>query len=196
MKRIRTIDEYIESVDQWRDELKPLRKILQATDLTEEIKWGGPCYTYHGKNVVGMASFKSYFGLWFHQGALLKDNTGLLVNAQEGTTMALRQWRMTSAADIKPNTIKAYVREAIQLVKDGRSIGPRKDRPIDAPPDLLAALQKNAAAKRAFDVMQPGLKREYADYVAGAKKDTTRQRRIEKVLPLIAAGKGLNDKYR
>ena len=93
--------------------------------LVEDIKWGAPCNTFNGKNVVGMASFKDYFGLWFHQGVLLTDGKGVLINAQEGTTRALRQWRMNSAREIKSSTIKACVKEAIQIVKDGRSIGPQ-----------------------------------------------------------------------
>jgi uncharacterized protein YdeI (YjbR/CyaY-like superfamily) len=164
--------------------------------LTEEVKWGGPCYTYNAKNVVGMASFKSYFGLWFHQGALLKDSNGYLVNAQKGTTRALRQWRMNKAADIKAGTIRQYVNEAIKLVDDGQSVRPRKNRPVVVPPELQAALRKNAQAKSAFAAMRTGKQREYADYVAGAMKTETKLRRIDRVLPQITAGKGLNDRYR
>ena len=90
MKRYKTVDDYIAGSDQWSGELAKIRGILATTDLTEEIKWGAPCYTFDGKNIVGMAGFKSYFGLWFHQGALLADDAGVLINAQEGTTRALR----------------------------------------------------------------------------------------------------------
>ncbi len=92
-KRHKTVDDYIEAAEPWQDELIRLRKILRSTDLEETVKWGAPCYTHDGKNVVGMASFKSYVGLWFHQGALLGDKKKVLINAQEGKTKALRQWR-------------------------------------------------------------------------------------------------------
>ena len=129
MRRSRTVDEYIEDAGIWKDELKHLRSILQATELEEDVKWDGPCYTYGGKNVVGMAGFKSYFGLWFHQGALLKDQKKFLINAQEGRTKALRQWRMQTAKDIKPAIIKNYVKEAIKLAEEGKKIAPaRKSR--------------------------------------------------------------------
>ena len=119
IKRYKTVDDYIANAAQWQDELRRLREILQSTELTEDVKSGAPCYTYDNKNVVGILGFKSYFGFWFHQGVLLEDRKKVLINAQEGKTKALRQWRMNSPNDIKPATIKAYVREAIQLVKDG-----------------------------------------------------------------------------
>ena len=148
MKRYKTVDGYIENAALWRDELDRLREILLSTELTEDVKWGGPCYTYDGKNVVGIGGFKSYVGLWFFQGALLEDKQKVLINAQEGTTRALRQWRMNSSKEIKSALIKAYVKEAIQLVKDGRSIGPQKKKPVVVPPELKQALAKNAAARR------------------------------------------------
>ena len=123
MKSAKSVDEYIADAGTWKSELKRLREILRSTELQEDVKWGGPCYTYDGKNVVGMAGFKSYFGLWFHQGALLKDQKKVLMNAQEGKTKALRQWRMQTAKDIKPALVKSYVKEAIKLTKEGKKIG-------------------------------------------------------------------------
>ena len=108
MKRYKAVDDYVASRQLWQDEIKRLREILLSTNLTEEVKWGGPCYTYDGKNVVGLAGFKSCFGLWFHQGALLKDKKRVLINAQEGTTKALRQWRMRSAKGCTTNTARIF----------------------------------------------------------------------------------------
>jgi len=196
MKRYKTVDDYVASREIWQSEIRRLREILLATDLSEEVKWGGPCYTYDGQNLVGIGGFKSYFGLWFHQGALLQDKNKVLINAQEGTTKALRQWRMQSAKDIKTATIKAYVKEAIALVKAGKKIGPQKKKPIVVPPELKKAFAKNARAKNGFAALRPGLQREYTDHVASAKREETKQKRIEKILPMIAAGKGLHDKYR
>ena len=186
----------MKNASHWPDELTRLREILLATDLTEDVKWGGPCYTYHGKNVVGIGGFKSYFGLWFHQGALLKDENNVLINAQEGTTKALRQWRMQTARDIKPAAIKKYVKEAIQLVRDGKSIGPQTKKSIVVPPELKKAFAKNAKAKKGFEKLRPGLQREYTDHIASARRDETKQNRIKKILPMMAACKGLHDKYR
>lgn len=196
MKGYKTVDDYVASREQWQVEISRLRDILRATELTEEVKWGGPCYTYGGKNIVGIGGFKSYFGLWFHQGALLEDKKDVLINAQVGTTKALRQWRMHAAEEIKPSIIKAYIREAIQLVNDGKRIGPQKKKPIAVPAELKIALAKNAKARKGFDNLRPGLQREYTDHVVSAKRDDTKIKRIEKILPMIAAGKGLNDRYR
>ena len=112
MKARKTVNQYIADADLWRNELKRLREVLMSTGLEETVKWGAPCYTLDGKNVVGMTAFKSYFGLWFFQGALLQDKDRVLVNAQKGKTKAMRQWRMTSADDIRPATIRSLVKEA------------------------------------------------------------------------------------
>ena len=196
MKRAKSVGDYIASAGQWQGELERIREILKATELKEEVKWGAPCYTLDGKHVVGMMAFKSYFGLWFHQGALLADEKKVLMNAQEGKTKALRQWRMRSAKEIKPATIKRYVKEAIQLAKEGRRIAPDRNKPVVVSAELKAALKKDKRAAASFEKMRLGLKREYADYIASAKRDDTKQRRIDKILPMIKAGVGLHDKYR
>lgn len=196
MKRAKSVDEYIADAGSWKSELKRLREILQSTELEEDVKWGGPCYTYNGKNVVGMAGFKSYFGLWFHQGALLKDQKKVLMNAQEGRTKALRQWRMQTARDIKPTIIKSYVREAIKLAEEGKQIAPARKKPLVVPPKLKKALGANKQAGEKFKNMRLGLQREYADYIADAKREDTKLRRLEKILPMIKAGSGLHDRYR
>jgi uncharacterized protein YdeI (YjbR/CyaY-like superfamily) len=196
MKRAKSVDEYIRTSENWQAELKQLRDILEGTDLTEEVKWGAPCYTYDDKNVVGLGAFKSYLGLWFHRGALLTDDKKVLINAQEGVTRALRQWRMHSASEIKPAIIRRYVKEAIQLVKDGKSIGPSKKKPLVVPPELRNALQESKVATEKFRNLTPGRQREYADYISRAKRKETKRSRIAKVMPMIKAGIGLHDKYR
>ena len=124
MQRAKSVDAFIRQSVQWRDELTRLRDILRTTSLQEEIKWGAPCYTHNGKNVVAIGGFKAYFGLWFHQGALLKDDNNVLINAQAGKTKALRQWRMTSAKAIKSTIIKRYVKEAIAHADAGHESTP------------------------------------------------------------------------
>ena len=196
MNSANSVDEFISGSAQWRAELATLRKIVCSTGLTEEIKWGGPCYTHNGKNVVGIGAFKSYFGLWFHQGALLDDQNSVLINAQDGKTKALRQWRMTSASEIKPSVIKRYIKQAVAISDEGRSVKPDRNKPIVLSPELKSAFRANKSAAAAYKKLRPGQQREYAEHVSDAKRKDTRLRRIDKILPMIEAGSGLNDKYR
>jgi len=196
MKRAKSVDDYIAQAEHWQAELGQLRKILCATALTEEIKWGAPCYTYKGKNVVGLGAYKAYVGLWFHQGALLTDKNKVLINAQQGKTKGLRQWRMQSAQEIKPALIRRYLKEAIRLVEDGKQIAPSRAKKLLMPSELDAALKKSKSAAKKFAALTPGRQREYADYISEAKREETKLARVKKILPLIAAGGGLNDKYR
>lgn len=196
MKRYKSVDDYVNSNAQWHDELVKLRKILNATELEETVKWGAPCYTYDGKNLVGLGAFKSFFTLWFFQGAVLKDKKKVLVNAQEGKTKALRQWRFESADEIDAKLIKAYVKETIETQRRGVEIKPDRSKPVTVPPELKKALQKNKKAGASFEEMTKGKQREYADYIADAKRDETKQKRIDKIIPMIVDGDGLNDKYR
>jgi len=196
MKRSKTVDDYLANASQFRDELAELREILNATGLDETVKWGAPCYTWNGKNVVGLGSFKSYVGLWFFQGAQLKDSKRKLVNAQEGKTKALRQWRFASANEIDRELIEKYVAEAIEIERSGKAMKPDRSQPVELPPELAAAFRKNRSAKAAFAKLTPGKQREYAEFVASAKREATKASRLEKILPMIEAGVGLNDKYR
>ena len=196
MKRYKTVDDYIEGAANWRDELRQLRKILTSTELEETVKWGAPCYTFEGANVVGIGGFKSYFGLWFFQGAMLADEQGVLINAQEGKTKALRQWRFESKKQIKARLIKAYVREAIALQKQGQAIKPERGKAVEIPRHLEVALSTNKRAAACFKALTPGRQREFADYIASAKREETKAKRLQKIIPMIVAGIGLHDKYR
>ena len=197
MKRFKTVDEFLVGMEQWHDELALLRKILLTCDVEETIKWGAPAYTHHGKNVVGIGAFKSYVGLWFHQGALLADEAGVLMNAQEGVTRAMRQWRFAAKKEIKARLIKQYVKEAMRLVEAGQEIKPvRKKKPITVPAELKAVLAKHKKAKAKFDALPPSYRRDYADYISNAKRDATKERRLKEILPMILAAKALHDKYR
>ena len=196
MKRSKTADEFYEEATLWRAELRRLRKILRSTVLTEEIKWGAPCYTLEGKHVVGVGAFKSYFGLWFFQGALLKDPARVLVNAQEGRTKALRQWRMHSADEVDAAGVKRYVDEAISLARAGKAIPRSAPKPLVVPVELKRALAADRKLNAAFKALSPGRQREYVEHISEARQIATRDRRLRKVTPMIAAGVGLNEKYR
>lgn len=115
MRRAPTADDFYGGLDRWQEEAARLRALVLACGPEESLKWGRPVYSHNGRNIVGVAVFKSYFGLWFFDGARLADKEGVLVNAQEGKTKAMRQWRMTLAKEIRPALVKAYVREAIAL---------------------------------------------------------------------------------
>jgi uncharacterized protein YdeI (YjbR/CyaY-like superfamily) len=195
MRRFSSVDEYIENAGKWQKGLRKLRKVLLASGLEETIKWGAPCYTLGGKNIVGLGAFKGYFGLWFHQGALLPDPQGVLVNAQEGKTKALRQWRFTDET-VDSDAVAEYVQAAIGVQKSGKVIKPKRGRPVEVPPELGRALDGDPGTRKAFGELTPGRRREYADYVAEAKRADTKARRIDKILPMIRSGAGLHDRYR
>ncbi len=195
MKRYKSVDAYINDQDQWKDELIRLREIFHTTEFEETLKWSIPTYTINGKNVAGMAAFKNYFGIWFFQGVFLRDEKNVLINAQEEKTVAMRQWRFSSMDEIDEKLIKAYLAEAIQNQKDGKEVKPQK-KPLVIPEQLQAALDKDASLSKAFEKFSLSHKREYADYINEAKREDTKQRRLEKIIPMILESVGLNDKYR
>ncbi len=195
-RKIQSVADYIEQLDHWHEELVLLRGLLADTEMTEAIKWGAPCYTYKGKNVVGLGAFKSYFGLWFYQGALLSDTRQRLINAQAGKTKALRQWRMTSRTQIKPRVIRSYIKEALALVDQGIEIKPVKAKALRLPEELRDALENNNSLRKCFNALTPGRRREYAEHISNARQTITKQRRLDKITPLILQGVGLNDRYR
>lgn len=184
--------------EQWRTFMEPLREILTASELEETVKWGTPTYTLEGKNVVGLAAFKNHCALWFHQGVFLKDEKRKLVNAQEGTTKALRQWRFEQGDKLNKRLLQSYIKEAIANQRAGKEIKPAKPAKAKAaiPDELQQTLTKNKKLQEAFSKLTPGKQREYASHVAAAKQASTRVSRVEKIIPLIQAGVGLHDKYR
>lgn len=198
MKKASTVEEYIAESGPWREALGMLRELLHSTELDETIKWGMPVYTLHGKNVVGFSAFKSWAGLWFFQGVFLNDPEQVLINAQEGTTKGLRQWRFESLEEIRTlrGTILSYLEEATQNQKEGKKIKPERNRPLDIPAELERAFNQNPSLKDSFEALSLSRKREYTEYVGLAKREETRLQRLEKVLPLILEGIGLNDRYR
>lgn len=184
-----------DKVNQWEEELDYLKTILLTTELVETTKWGGPTYTYNGKNVLGIGGFKSYVGIWFFNGIYLKDEHKVLVNAQEGVTKALRQWRFQSKAEMDEKLILQYVHEAIENEKAGILHKPVKKEAIVSE-YLLQELEKDKALQQAFSLFTPYKQKEFIEYIATAKQDKTKQSRFEKIKPLILTGIGLNDKYR
>ena len=196
MKRFKTVENYISGNDQWREALIKLRTIILSTNLKETVKWGVPVYTFDGKNIVGIAAFKSYVGLWFYQGTFLKDKKKKLINAQEGKTKALRQWRFNSLEEIDDELVKAYILEAIENQKQGKEIKPARNKTLVIPTELQNSLDQNEALQKRFADLSLSCKREYAEYIAEAKREGTKIRRLEKIIPMIMNRVGLNDKYK
>ncbi len=196
MKRYKTVPEYLEAHAEWRSVLDRLRAVMTESELEETVKWGAPCYTFQGKNLIGLAAFKDFVSIWFHQGALLHDDRGVLVNAQEGRTKALRQWRIRTEDEIDERLLRSYVEESIENQRQGREIKADRNKPVEIPDELASVLAENADLRERFDALSPGKRRAFAEHVAEAKREETRIRRLEKILPMIQAGQGLHDKYR
>lgn len=196
MQKIESVDQYIQAHPKWTETLLELRKLLNSTVLTESMKWGGPVYTLDGKNLLGIGAFKNHSALWFFQGALLQHNTSLLINAQEGKTKALRQIRFEADSKLDPRELLKYIEEAISLHKQGKEMKPDLKKEILIPSELTDFFKSNSDLKKAFANLTPGKQREYAEYITNAKRYQTKQNRIEKIIPMIKVGIGLNDKYK
>ncbi|WP_075340897.1 YdeI/OmpD-associated family protein [Tenacibaculum agarivorans] len=191
------VTEYILNLEKWTQELQLLRSFLLELDVQEDIKWGLPAYIYKKKNIMGMSAFKNYFGLWFHQGVFLKDEFKVLINAQEGKTKAMRQWRFNSIQDLDKNMIQQYVLEAMHNIELGKELKPnRAQKKIEIPDVLLSQFEKNRELNEKFNSLSLTKKREFIEYISEAKRETTKQNRLVKIIPMILNGIGLNDKYR
>ncbi|OEY73391.1 YdeI/OmpD-associated family protein [Salegentibacter salarius] len=193
---VKSVEEYIETHPSWRKELESLRAIMQNTELEECIKWGAPVYALQGKYVTGIAAFKNHCALWFFNGALLKENTILLHNAQEGKTKALRQIRFEKGDKIEPEILQKYVVESIENQREGKEIKPVTSNKLVVPSELKAAFKEDKDLEKSFQQLTKGKQREYADYIAEAKRESTKQSRLEKIKPMINKGQGLHDKYK
>ena len=190
------VDAYVSRAEQWQEELKQLRAILLECPLTEEVKWGKPCYTFEGGNVVILQSFKKYCALLFFKGVLMSDPKGILVKTGENTRVG-RQIRFTSVREVSDLTpaVKAYVAAAIELEKSGQKVAPAKKAELVIPAELGSAFAANGAFKDAFQALTPGRQREYALYFSAPKQTKTREGRVEKCIPQILDGQGLRDEY-
>jgi uncharacterized protein YdeI (YjbR/CyaY-like superfamily) len=175
--------------ERWQAEIAELQKILSEFELRQERKWGKPCYTMNGENVVIIQGFKEYCALGFFQGALLKDKKKLLV--QLGHVRAARVMKFTSTREIatKAAAIRAYVREAMAAAKAGMKVE-TKPRKIPVPEELKAKFRKDPGFKQAFEALTPGRQRGYLHHFTGAKQSATRAARIEKAMPAIFEGRG------
>jgi len=190
-----SVDPWFAKARPWQSEVALLREILLDCDVAEELKWGKPTYTADGANIVLIMPLKETCTLLFMKGALLEDAKGLLVQAGENS-QSQRQMRFTSAAGITKlkATIKRYVKAAVELEKSGAKVAFKKSTDLVYPKEFQDRLDRNTALREAFFALTPGRQRQYHLHFTGAKQAATRESRVEKAIPLILDGLGLNDR--
>ena len=188
------VDWYFNKADKWQEEIKKLRMIVLDCGLTEELKWGCPCYTFQTRNIVLIHGFKEYCALLFIKGVLLHDIHGLLIQQTENV-QAARQIRFTTVREITKlaPVLKAYIQEAIEVEQAGLKVNLKKTTEFNMPEEFLNKLDEMPALKEAFDALTPGRQRAYLLYFSAPKQSKTRAARVEKCTPQILNGKGLND---
>lgn len=188
----RKVDGFLRKAKKWREEFEKLRQVCLDCGLTEELKWGKPCYTYQQSNTVLIHGFKEYCAMLFMKGALLKDPTGILIQQTENV-QAARQIRFTNVREIieMEPILKAYIKEAKE--KAGVEVDYKKTSEFAVPKEFRNRLDESPALKTAFDGLTPGRQRGYILYFSAAKQSKTREARVEKCVQQILNGKGLND---
>jgi uncharacterized protein YdeI (YjbR/CyaY-like superfamily) len=187
------VDSFLRKVKKWQEESEKLRMILLDCPLNEELKWGEPCYTFQGKNVVLIGGFKEYCTLLFFKGALLNDPHGILVTP--GKLQAGRQIRFTSLREIvaMETILKTYIYEAIEVEKAGLKVKLKKHSEYIIPEELQKRLDEIPTLKTAFEALTPGRQRAYMFHISKPKQSKTRESRVEKCMQQILDGKGFND---
>ncbi len=188
------VDFFFSKAGKWQEEFKKLRTIVLDCQLTEELKWGQPCYSFEKSNIVLMHGFKDYCALLFFKGALLKDTRGILVQ-QTKNVQAARQIRFTSAREITAmqRVLKAYIYEAAEVEEAGLKVNFKKTGEFTIAGEFQNKLDKSPALKTAFEALTPGRQRGYLLYFSAPKQSKTREARVEKYMKQILKGKGLED---
>jgi uncharacterized protein YdeI (YjbR/CyaY-like superfamily) len=188
------VDWFFSKATKWQREYEKLRMIVLDCGLTEELKWGCPCYTFQKRNIVLIHGFKEYCALLFFKGALLHDAKGILIQQTENV-QAARQIRFTNVREIvvKKTILKAYIYEAIEVEKAGLKVKLKKTRDFTIPEEFQNRLDEIPALKTAFDALTPGRQRAYIFYFSQPKQSKTRESRVQKCMQQILNGKGLND---
>jgi len=188
------VDFYFNKAKKWQEEIEKLRAIALDCGLTEELKWGCPCYTWQGNNIVLIHTFKEYCAFLFFKGALLSDVEGILVQQTENVQSA-RQVRFTNINEIVETTatLRAYIYEAIEVEKAGLKVEFKKTEEFTMPDEFRYKLDRIPALKAAFEALTPGRQKGYLLYFSQAKQSKTREARVEKYIPQILDGKGLDD---
>lgn len=187
------VDAFVSRAKKWQGEIQKLRSILLECGLDEDLKWGKPCFSFEGKNVAIIQPFKEHCSLMFFKGALFQDTHGLLRSQGANTQSALRL-EFTSEAEVKKTVVKSYVKEAIAVEKAGLQVDFKAKRELELPEELTQMLKKDRKLAKAFHALTPGRQRSYVLHITGAKQSSTRTARIEKCIPQILAGRGMNER--
>jgi uncharacterized protein YdeI (YjbR/CyaY-like superfamily) len=190
-----SIDAYIGRAKKWQKEMEKLRSIILECGLTEELKWGKPCYAFNNSNVVIIQGFKEYLALLFFKGFLLSDPNDILQKTGENTRVGrqIRFANLRQISEMKP-VLKAYIYQAIEVEKAGLKVNTKEKIPLKIPVELQEKLNESPALKSAFDALTPGRQRAYSIYFSTPKQSKTRESRIKKSMRQILNGKGLNDR--
>jgi len=188
------VDGYLKRAKKWREEFEKLRVIILDCGLTEELKWGHPCYAFQKSNIVLIHGFKEYCALLFFKGALLKDPKGILVQQTENV-QAARQIRFTNVQEIvkMEPILKSYIQQAIEVERAGLNVDYKKTSEFKIPEEFQRKLDEHPALKTAFGALTPGRQRAYILYFSAPKQSKTRESRVDKYMPQILNGKGLDD---
>lgn len=196
MEKAKKLETYYEKEHPFKDGIARLRELALQSGAQEDFKWSIPVYTLNGKNVFGICKFKSYFGVWFFNGVFLKDPKKVLENAQEGKTKGMRHWKFNSLEELDEKGVFTYMLESLENQEKGLEVKAEKTSKVFIPGQLQAALDRNKALQSSFEKFTPYKQKEFCEYIAEAKQEATKLRRLEKILPLIEKGVGLNDGYR
>lgn len=195
MPRVNSFEEYVDLEESFQDELNWLRDILTSTELEETIKWYIPTYCINNKNVIGLFRSKEGILIWFHQGVFLSDRHDLLVNANEGKTKGMRSLKISKVNDVSEEILRDYFAEAIENQKAGMEIKVERGKIVDVPILLMDKIMERNIL-HLFEKFSQSKQNEFSEYIIGAKQEKTKISRIEKIIPMIEEGIGLNDKYR
>jgi uncharacterized protein YdeI (YjbR/CyaY-like superfamily) len=187
------VDAFVSRAKAWQGEIQKLRSILLECGLDEELKWGKPCFSFAGKNVAIIQPFKGHCALLFFKGALLEDTHGLLRSQGQNTQSALRL-EFTSEAQVKKAVVKSYAKQAIAVEQAGTKVDFKARRQLELPDELIEILERDRRLAKAFDALTPGRQRGYVLHFTAAKQSQTRTARIQKCIPKILAGLGMNDR--
>ncbi|MDR2224214.1 MAG: YdeI/OmpD-associated family protein [Flavobacteriaceae bacterium] len=180
---------------EWIKEISFVESIIEQTELTPQIKWGTKVYCLGKAKIVAVGGFKNYVAIWFYKGVFLKDGAHVLINAQEGKTKLLRQWRFTSIGELNPDLLKLYIEEAIAIEKQGVTLTPIQSTVVQSAL-FDCYITKYKVLSDAFNALPPYKQKEYVEHFEQAKQEKTKISRIEKAIPMIMDNKGLNDKYK
>jgi uncharacterized protein YdeI (YjbR/CyaY-like superfamily) len=191
--RTSKVDAFVSRAKNWQGEIQALRSILLDCGLDEELKWGKPCFIFEGRNVAIIQPFKEHCSLMFFKGVLIQDTHNLLRSQGENTQSAMRL-EFTSRDQIKKTVVKSYVKQAIAVEKAGLKVDFKAKREPELPKELTQILNKDSKLAKAFHALTPGRRRGYVLHFTGAKQSDTRTARVEKCIPKILAGKGINDR--